>query len=183
MRQPVEGEWYEANDDKWYCWPDPTPYDGPPSVATPPVAAPTATATVGASLSTPARWLLLAGVSGVLIGCFLPWVRVGDVEIAGTGTNDGKIFLVVAALALLLGIVVSRQPGRGGLLPSVITLLVLLAAGSLYEIVDINAALKEQFGFVAGEQVGKVGGGPYAMFVGALIALGGAVKGLLESRA
>lgn len=35
MTQPQDGEWYQADDEKWYQWPDPTPHDtsGLPVVA------------------------------------------------------------------------------------------------------------------------------------------------------
>ncbi len=41
---PQNGEWYLASDGRWYCWPDPTPHDGPPGapqVPPPPPAPPT----------------------------------------------------------------------------------------------------------------------------------------------
>lgn len=28
---PTNGQWYQATDGKWYCWPNPTPYEVPPA--------------------------------------------------------------------------------------------------------------------------------------------------------
>lgn len=36
MTQPETGEWYQADDDKWYQWPDPTPHDARPERRPPP---------------------------------------------------------------------------------------------------------------------------------------------------
>ncbi len=33
--EPQPGDWYEASDGQWYCWPSPIPYAGPPVPAPP----------------------------------------------------------------------------------------------------------------------------------------------------
>ncbi len=35
-----DGQWYQASDGNWYCWPNPTPYPGPPAAPVAPVAPP-----------------------------------------------------------------------------------------------------------------------------------------------
>jgi hypothetical protein len=60
-----------------------------------------------AALSGPRKTAIMAAAA-VVVAVFLPWVSVFGLSVSGISTGDGKIVLVVAAVALVLLAAASR---------------------------------------------------------------------------
>ncbi len=56
-------------------------------------------------------WMMAAGSIGVIIGSFMPWVRLGPVSISGI-EGDGKITVVIGLLMAVLGVVARTSSSR-----------------------------------------------------------------------
>lgn len=100
MSQLRDGEWYQANDDNWYCWPDPTPHPEPPQdrpLPPPPPPSAPAIGEVETAVDSDApsavaeeprpgrRWLPFVAATAVLL-------IAGGAVFAGTRGRDGKPF-------------------------------------------------------------------------------------------
>lgn len=108
------GQWYQATDGRYYCWPDPTPYDHPP--APPPSAAP------APPHAGPQRWdtactLVAIGGGLVALGSLLPWVIADDGSGAGRSgvAGPGIITLLLGVLTAIQGFTWRGRNARGGL--------------------------------------------------------------------
>jgi hypothetical protein len=139
------------------------------------------TATGDRPLSTVTRFLMLGGVAAAILGCFLPWARIFIVEVAGTETDDGKLFLGIAAVAALFAVLALTKPRSRPFVITFVVLSALLVLGSLYEIGDLTNSFEEEFGDEASD-VASIGGGLLLLLVGAIAALAGGIKGLLDTR-
>lgn len=56
-------------------------------------------------------WMMAGGAVGVIIGSFMPWVRLGPVSISGI-EGDGKVTVVIGLLMVILGLMARTSPSR-----------------------------------------------------------------------
>jgi len=130
------GQWYRATDGRYYCWPDPTPYDHPPGP--PPPAAPGITpATHGPKVDN-ACTLVAVGGGLMVLGSFLPWAvapTIVTTRRSGIEVRVGVLTLLLGVLAGTIGIVLrgreqpsgpSRVPLPVGAFSLLVVVLVLL---------------------------------------------------------
>ena len=133
---------------------------------------------------TPKMWVAIGGVAVTLIGLLAPWMKViglANLSVNGLDTDDGKIILVVLALAGILIAWHARKPSRTKLIGLALTGAAVTALG-LYETIDIHGRVDD----VNGEEsfVGAtVGWGVYAVVLGGLGILAGALALLFEKHA
>lgn len=159
---------------------------GPPQPQwSPGSSVPAAGGPVGGKLSQLARLLMLLGLAAAAVGCLLSWAEVSafgfSQKLMGTETDDGKLFLGVAVVAIVLTVLATIRPNPRPYVIAVLVLSAILLLGGLYEIGDINSEFETQFGEDA-EDIGKVGSGLYVLVLGSIVSLIGAIKGLRGSK-
>jgi hypothetical protein len=132
----------------------------------------------GPKRSTPiAGWIIVVGAIVAAVGCFLPWASafgqsVNGMESSEAGSNDGVIFLPVAIVVAVLGILIGI--GQGRLWVPIVTLLggAFLAGFGAVDLVDIMDAVDQSAGYLElGMGVPGVIGGGGLIVVGSLIGL------------
>lgn len=119
-------------------------------VARPPLRYPTA---LGAGL-------MVGGSIGVILGSFMPWVRLGPVSISGM-EGDGAITLVIGGLMLILAFAARTSPSR---LPRWLVMAGALAAVTV-AMIDTNRLVE------GGLSRHLIGGGLAMIFIAGVVAL------------
>jgi MFS superfamily sulfate permease-like transporter len=103
--------------------------------------------------------LMTGGAALVILGSFMPWVRLGPISVSGI-EGDGRITLVVGGLTLILALASRTSPSR------VPRLLVTLGAVIAVVVAAIdNARLRE------GIPDDLIGAGVGVVFLGGMLAL------------
>lgn len=54
-------------------------------------------------------WLMFGGSVGVILGSFMPWVRLGPVSISGI-EGDGKVTAAIGVLMVILAVAARTSP-------------------------------------------------------------------------
>jgi len=106
-------------------------------------------------------FMMVGGGLLVILGSFLPWVRLGPISVSGM-QSDGRITVVFGLLIVILGLASRASPSR---FPRV---LVMVAASWAVILAGIgNSRLRE------GLPDNLIGSGVGTVFVGGILALGG----------
>ncbi len=56
-------------------------------------------------------WMMAGGSVAVILGSFMPWVRLGPISISGI-EGDGKITAVIGLVMVILGLAARSSPSR-----------------------------------------------------------------------
>lgn len=147
-----------------------------PSYAAPSYAAPAGVAPVGAGGW---RWdassiLILAGAAVVAIGAFLPWADIGGLITTNGMDGDGKITIVLAAGAAVLGVFGILKASKGMLIGS----LVVAALTILVAIIDMADVSSRGEGII---EV-SIGIGLYLTLIGGIVGVVGAVLAMMARK-
>ncbi len=126
------------------------------------------------------RWLLIAGLIGLAVGAFLPWVEadvafVGSISRIGTD-GDGKITLVLAiVIAILVGSGVVGSSLRLSRTRTVwaLVLAVPAMAVAVYDFIDASKSVGDLNR--GGLGVASVGSGMYLTVLGSIAVFGALV--------
>ncbi|MEE9297801.1 MAG: zinc ribbon domain-containing protein [Acidimicrobiia bacterium] len=106
-----------------------------------------------------AVWMMTGGSVAVILGSFMPWVRLGPISIPGI-EGDGKITAVIGLVMVILGLAARSSPSR---LPRISVLIGAILAVAI-AVTDANGLIE------GGLNRQLMGTGLGTMFIGGMVA-------------
>ncbi len=85
-------------------------------------------------------WMMIGGSVAVILGSFMPWVRLGPITISGI-EGDGKITAVIGLAMVILGLAARSSPSR---LPRISVLIGAILAVAI-AVTDANRLIEGGF--------------------------------------